>query len=179
MRIWIALGFALAVVAAIVALGTAASLRYGVWGRRISAGLVVLWVVASMTPNLGERTGGVEASAITCLRALNAAQLLYQTSLGQGRYAETLDELEKSREPSEALRGPLVDLRLRGSYQIELVSNGDHYTVTATPLPNPRKGLRGTRAFCVGVSASIFQTLSGARPAVKGGRCLDQSKPIQ
>lgn len=168
-----------AVLAIIVALGTVASLRYGVWGRRISAGLVVLWVVASMTPNLGERPVGVEASAITCLRALNAAQLLYQTSLGQGRYAETLDELEKNRPPAEAMRGPLVDLRLRQSYRIELVSNGDHYTVTATPLPNPRKGLRGTRSFCVGKSASIFQDPSGRTPAVNRGQCLDTSNPIR
>jgi hypothetical protein len=120
-----------------------------------------------------------EAGAITCLRAINAAQLLYQTSLGHGRYAETLDQLEKSRPPSEAMRGPLVDLRLRRSYRIELVSNGDHYTVTATPLPNPRKALRGTRSFCVAESATIFQDPSGRPPAVERGRCLDTSTPIQ
>jgi hypothetical protein len=175
LKIWIAL----AVVTAIIALGTAASLRYGVWGRRLTAGLVVLWVVAQMTPKLGERAFGVEPQAITCLRAINAAQLVYQTSLGEGRYARTLDELEKSWPSSDAQQGPIIRLSLRQSYRIELVSTGDSYAVTATPLPNPRSGLRGSRAFCVDVNGSIFQTLSGTRPAVELGRCLDRSKPIQ
>jgi hypothetical protein len=169
----------LTLIAAIVALGTAASLRYGLWGRRVTAGLFV-FVVAGGTPALAPKINGSEAQAITCLRAINAAQLLYSTTLGRGRYAETLEELEMSGPSSEALQGRIVALRSRRFYRIELISTGDRYAVVAVPLANARRPPRELlRAFCVGETATIYQTLGGMPPAVERGRCLDTSKPIQ
>ena len=179
MRIWIALGFALAVLAAIAALGTAAALRYGVRGRRLSAGVVVVVFVLLMVPTLmAPKVNSPQAQAITCLRAINAAQLLYQTNVGRGQYAMTLEDLEQSRASLEAMQ-PICGWSLRRTYGVELASNGERYAAIAVPLATPRGDTVGFRAFCVDLNGSIFQTLSGTRPAVDRGRCLDRSNPIQ
>jgi hypothetical protein len=167
-----------ATLASIVALGTAASLRFGVWGRRITAGLLVLYVVSVNTPRLGEPAIGHEAQAITTLRAINLAQLLHLSSFGS--YARTLDDLMIKYGRHELLGRDTVErLSLRG-YRLELILGDKNYAVIAIPLHNPRvKHSNPVRAFCVDERASIFQTLGGAIPAVEQGRCRDRSKPIQ
>jgi hypothetical protein len=170
----------LAVVAAIVAAGTAASWRFGVWGRRVTAGLVVLFVVAVTTPPLGEPAVGNQAPAITALRAINAAQLLYSTSVGNGSYARTLEELMVKSGQHEFLRPDTVEKLARRGYRLELIPGDRDYAVIAIPVYAPRvKHSNPIRAFCVDEQASIYQTLGGAVPAVEGGRCRDRSKPIQ
>jgi hypothetical protein len=177
---WLTLATMLASIAAIVALGTAASLRFGIWGRRITAGLVVLFVLAVTTPGLGERAVGHEAQAITSLRAINAAQLLYSTSLGGGRYARTLDDLMVKYGTEAFLSPDTVEKVSRRGYRLELIAGDRGYAAIAIPHYNPRvKHSNPVRAFCVDERASIYQTLGGAIPAVEHGRCRDTSKPIQ
>jgi hypothetical protein len=180
MPTWIGLGVVAAVVAVIVALGTAASLRYGLWGRRITAGLVVLWVVASMTPNLGERAFGSEAHAITSLRAINAAQLLYASTYG--RYADTLQSLVQQ-EPRPFLTPDRLEEAFRRGYLIELIADARHYVAIAIPQvtrPRPRGRTEILdRAFCVGASGTIYWAPRGTAPVVDAGRCGRVWKPIQ
>jgi hypothetical protein len=176
MKMWIGL----AVLAAIVALGTAASLRYGLWGRRISAGLVVLYVVASMTPNLGERAFGSQAHAITCLRAINAAQLLYESTYG--RYADTLQSLVQQK-PRPFLTPDRLEEAFRRGYLIELIGDTRHYVVIAIPQvmrPRPRGRTEVLdRAFCVGASGTVYWAPRGTAPVIDAGRCGGVWKPLQ
>ncbi len=106
----------------------------------------------------------MEPAAITTLRALNAAQLLYSTSVGEGRYAGTLEQLKVTLPPE---------------YRFELISTGDNYTAMATPLPNQRRGLQGHRSFCVSTSGSIHWAPGAVSPAVQPGKCPDGWQPIQ
>ena len=177
MRNWIGLAVALAVLAAIVALGTAASLRYGIWGRRITAGLVVLSVVALNTPGLGERGFGNEAHMISSLRALTTAQLLYSTSYGNGSYARTLDDLKKV--GVQELVTP-AEVTSRRGYRLELISGDAHYAVIAVPLANPRlKTPRPSRTFCADDRGTIYWAPIGTAPVVEAGRCSGGWKSIQ
>jgi hypothetical protein len=167
---------ALAVVAAIVALGTAASLRFGIWGRRITVGLVVLCGVASNTPVLLlPGLGGNEAHMITSLRALNMAQLLYSTSYGQGSYARTWDDLRKV--GLQERLDPAVTSR-RG-YRIELIPGDTYYAVIAVPIANSRLRTPPTRVFCVDDRGAIFWAPRGTAPVIDAGRCGGAWKPIQ
>lgn len=176
MRIWIGLVVALAVLAAIVALGTAASLRYGVWGRRITAGLVVLFVVWQTTPRLGERGSGNEAHMITSLRALNVAQLLYSTTYGNGSYARTLDDLKKVGAQEFVIR---VQAAAQRGYRLELIPGEAHYAAIAIPVANSRVRNPPARAFCMGESGAIYWAPGTATPVLEAGRCVGSWKPIQ
>lgn len=134
--------------------------------------------MALTTPTLvAPRAFGIEAHAITCLRALNAAQLIYQTTHGEGRYASSLEELVR-KSPSDRVRclTPPVNPR---AHRIELLSSGDGYAAIAVPQDQPRQLATSFRSFCVSASSTIFQTLGGATPEVEGGRCRDTTRPIQ
>ena len=151
-----------------------------IWQRRLATGLVVTGALLLEVPALQAPTpGGVEAQAMTTLRALNAAQLVYSTSVGQGRYAATFEELDNAKTSAEILAGPLVRLSLRRSYRMELLSSGDQYTAFATPLPNRPRGTQGHRSFCVSSSGSIYWALAAVSPAVEPGQCPEGWKPIQ
>ena len=165
----------LAVVGGIITLGTAASLRYGLWGRRITAGLVVLFVVALNTPGLGERGFGNEAHMITSLRALNAAQLMYSTTYGNGSYARTWDDLRKVGLQERVDPG----VTSRRGYRIELISGDTHYAVIAVPIANSRVRTPPTRVFCVDDRGTIFWAPRGTAPVIDAGRCGGAWTPIQ
>jgi hypothetical protein len=164
------IAIALAVLGTIAALGTAASLRYGVRGRRLTAWLVVLAVVPfNLPPVVAPKIVDLEAQAIMCLRALNAAQLIY-TSSHDGRYATNLEELDLG-----CARQP-VNPR---AHRIELFSNGDSYAAIAVPQDQPRQRATSFRSFCVSAVSTIFQTPGGVTPEVDAGRCRDTTRPIQ
>ena len=164
---------ALVILLLVVAIGVAASIRYGIAGRRVSAGLVVLLAVALNTPRIGERSPGWQAAAITTLRAINAAQLLYSTSIGAGRYADSLDELTRA-----GLFMPRGALRFH--YDLRLIKGGESYAATAVPVANARdKKSDPVESFCVDAQGSIFRTPGRIGPEVANGRCRDRSKPIR
>src|SRR5262245_38148329 len=117
--------------------------------RRASATLIVLSAVVLNPVVLRQPSiGGVEAQAITMLRAVNAAQLLYQTSVGQGRYANNLAELDDWLQRPSGFR----------EYRIELIPDSTYYAVIAVPIGQNRNA---HRALCVDDRSSIFQTPGG------------------
>lgn len=157
----------------IVSSGVAVSIRHGTAGRRISAGLVILLVVALNVPGVGERSPDWEATAITSLRAINAAQLMYSTTVGSGAYAGSLNELAQA---------GLLTLNegLERRYELRLIPGGASYAVTAVPRVNTSAGApSSTRSFCVDDRGSIFYTQGRTVPAIRNGRCGDTLKSIQ
>jgi hypothetical protein len=129
--------------------------------RRLTAGLVVVAVVALNDTRLGERAASTEIRIITLLRSLSAAQLLHASN-HRGQYADRLESL--------------VPAAPRHGYVIELFTTPDHYAVTAVPPA----GASGPRlAFCMDDSGRIYLTPAGPTPVVEGGQCKDTSRPLQ
>lgn len=133
--------------------------------RRVIGGLFLLFLIAvNVPPLMAPKRYAVEPAAMTSLHALYAAQLLHSTSVGEGRYATTLEQLNVTLPPE---------------YRFELISTGDSYTATATPRPNQPRGLQGHRSFCVTMSGSIHWSPGATIPAIQAGRCPEGWKTIQ
>lgn len=128
--------------------------------RKTTAGAIVLSVVVLNAPRVGERPQ-MEMKAITILRSVHAAQLLYSTS-NRGQYSDSLTLA--TGEPVSSLYG----------YRFELFTAGDRYAVIAVS----QAAVKG-RSYCMADDGAIYQTPSGATPAVVSGRCRDTSKPLQ
>jgi len=163
---------ALAVVAGVAAICVLASLRYGVAGRRVSAGVVVLCMVALTMPRVGERGPGIESQVIATLREISVAQLQYSTSEWLGRFADTLDALSRYLPEQRIALMP----RLSAHYRIDLIAGSRHYAVIAVPIglsPGPR------RAFCVDDTSRVCWSTAATTPELEAGRCPGSWNPIQ
>ncbi len=108
-----------------------------------------------------------EANAVGTVRAVTSAQSDHAAR--SGRYAAALEQL--------AIPGDLVSGEERFGYRFALVPGSDparRYADIAFPARGERRP-----AFCADASSTIFVTLSGDRPLVRDGQCVDRRSPLR
>jgi hypothetical protein len=108
-----------------------------------------------------------ESRAIGTVRAVTSAQSAHAAR--SGRYAASLEQLR--------IAPQIASGKERFGYRFELVPGSDparRYAYRAFPVRGERRP-----AFCAGASTLIYVTASGARPAIRDGRCVDRRRPLR
>jgi prepilin-type N-terminal cleavage/methylation domain-containing protein len=121
--------------------------------------VTVIGILAAVAvPNLlKSRAAANEASAIASVRTIVTAQITYSATVGNGRYAADLAELETAGLIDSALAGGNKD-----GYTFTTVGTGDAFTVNAEPT---EMGASGERGFFSDQSAVIRYAVGASADA--------------
>lgn len=114
--------------------------------------VVIIGIIAAIAvPNLlASRRSANEASAISSLRTLHGAQMIYRSTVGQGNYADTLTGLA-----NQNLIDSVLASGTKGGYTYTVTANpatlSEPATFSFSTVPTSTTGITqtGGRNFCV------------------------------
>jgi len=163
--------------------------------RRVGASVVIVGAMLVWPRPVGERQNRSESRAISVLKAIAVAEIMYATVYG---HYDTLDCLARTgcvpgrtADQDPFLSQELSAARNWYAYRIEFFpgprsqdagvperssSAMDRFAVTAVPVD---VASAKRRAFCTDQSATIYISVAGTVPRVEDGRCLDVANPLR